>query len=303
MTGINPTPLLHSAFYRFVPLAEPFALAALLRSLRHGSQSALGLQGSIVVASEGINGTVAGEPTAVAAFEAALQQPSVLGGALRGMAFKHSACTTEPFGRFKVSVKPEIVALGLPAFAGVFGVPETESSATLPLPDEHDASHLAPLAWRALLARDNLVLLDNRNHFEYRLGHFRGAIDPQVHNFRDFVVYVQAQAAAWRAAKRPVAMYCTGGIRCDKTAPWLRSLGLEVWQLEGGVLNYFQRLDDASRDWLGECFVFDKRMALDCSLNETATTAEQVFDAAHPDEAWRLQRARRLDSARRRGPA
>jgi len=298
MTPIAPSSLLHSAFYRFVSLphaaGHAAALAALLRSRAHG------LQGSIVVAPEGINGTVAGEPATVAAFEAALQQADVLGGALRGMAFKHSACTTQPFARFVVSVKPEIVALGLPSLAGV---PGSEGDALLPLPNERDASHLAPLAWRALLARDDRVLLDNRNHFEYRLGHFRGAIDPQVHNFRDFAAYVQAQAPAWRAAKRPVAMYCTGGIRCDKTAPWLRSLGLEVWQLEGGVLNYFHCLDDASRDWLGECFVFDKRIALDCDLNETATTAEQVFDATNPDEAWRLKRARELDSAKRRGPA
>jgi len=277
MSDIAPTSLLHSAFYRFVPFADPGAAADAVRAL------ARGLQGSIVVAGEGINGTVAGAAGDVAAFEAALQRPDVLDGALRGMPFKQSACTTDPFGRLKIGVKPEIVALGLPGQAD-----------TLAPPDEYDASHLSPLAWRALLARDDVVLLDNRNHFEYRLGHFRGAVDPQVHNFRDFVAYVQAQAPAWREAGRPVAMYCTGGIRCDKTAPWLRSLGLEVRQLEGGVLNYFRQVDDADRDWSGECFVFDNRVALDTRLNETATTAGEVFDAEHPDEAWRLQRARRL---------
>jgi UPF0176 protein len=243
------------------------------------------------VAGEGINGTVAGAPNEVAAFEAALLQPGWWAGALQGMGFKHSACTTAPFGRFKVSVKPEIVALGLVRAGGL------PAGAALPAPDEQDDSHLSPPAWRALLAREDLVLLDNRNHFEYRLGHFQGALDPQVHNFRDFVAYVQAHAPAWRAAGRPVAMYCTGGIRCDKTAPWLRSLGLAVWQLQGGVLNYFQSLGDAQapRDWVGECFVFDNRVALDAALNETSTTAEQVFNPAHPDEAWRLQRARRLD--------
>jgi UPF0176 protein len=217
-----------------------------------------------------------------------LQQADVLSGALRGMAFKHSACVTEPFGRLKVSVKPEIVALGLPTHAG----------GPLPPPDERDPSHLSPAAWRELLAREDKVLLDNRNHFEYRLGHFRGALDPGVHNFRDFVAHVQAQAPEWRATGRPVAMYCTGGIRCDKTAPWLRSLGLTVWQLEGGILNYFQQMDDAPRDWEGACYVFDKRIALNCRLQETGTTAEQVFDAALPDEAWRLQRARQLGQGR-----
>ncbi len=269
--------LLHSAFYRFVPLADPVAAADALRAL------ARGLQGSIVVANEGINGTVAGTPEAVGEFESALQRADVLEGALRGMPFKHSACATAPFGRLKVGVKPEIVALGLPD--------------ALPAPDERDASHVSPQAWRELLRRDDVVVLDNRNHFEFRLGHFAGAIDPRVHNFRDFVAFVQAHAPAWREAGRPVAMYCTGGIRCDKTAPWLRGLGLDVRQLEGGILNYFRRLPDAERDWQGECFVFDNRVALDTALRETSTTPEQVFDAAHPDEAWRLQRARHLDES------
>ena len=269
--------MLHSAFYRFTPLPDPEAAADALRAL------AKGLTGSVVVAREGVNGAVAGGADAVADFEAALQRDDVMRGALRGMPFKHSHCTTPPFGRLKVGVKPEIVALGLPDAAGM-----------LPAPDEHDASHLSPAAWRDMLARDDVVLLDNRNHFEVRLGRFRGALDPGVHNFRHFVAWVQAHAAEWREAGRPVAMYCTGGIRCDKTAPWLRSLGLQVWQLDGGVLNYFRQVPDAERDWQGECFVFDNRVALDTRLSETPTTAEQVFDAAHPDEAWRLQRARRL---------
>ena len=291
MTRTPPAALLHSAFYRFTALADPPAAAAALRALAHH------LYGNIVVATEGVNGTVAGTPGAVAHFEAGLQQADMLGGALAGMAFKHSACRTAPFGRLKVHVKPEIVALGLPMLP---------SGQPLPAPDGHDASHLSPAAWRQLLARDDVVLLDNRNHFEFRLGHFRGAVDPQVNNFRDFVAYVQDQAPAWRAAGRPVAMYCTGGIRCDKTAPWLRSLGLAVWQLDGGILNYFQTpgdaLDTAQRDappdsaWQGECFVFDKRIALDAQLQETDTTAGQVFDAQLPDEAWRLQRAQRLEA-------
>ena len=284
LTRMAPTPastLLHSAFYRFTPLHNPVAAAALLRGLAHG------LQGSVVLANEGISGTLAGQAAALAAFEAALQQDTVLNGALRGLVFKHSACHSPPFGRLKVSVKPEILALGLP----------TDGSAgqALPAPDGHDTSHLAPAAWRAVLAAGDAVVLDNRNHFEYRLGHFRGAVDPLVHNFRDFVAFVQANAPAWRAAGRPVAMYCTGGIRCDKTAPWLRSLGLQVWQLDGGILNYLQQQPAADAAWQGQCFVFDNRIALDAQLQETGTTAEQVFDATLPDEAWRLQRARRLD--------
>ena len=318
MTPTRPAPLLHSAFYRFVPLAEPVAAAEAVRRL------AQGLQGSIVLAAEGINGTLAGAPEAVRSFEQAVQQPAVAGGAFAGITFKHSACVTAPFGRLKVSVKPQTVALDLPALASdrPLAPPSADTHDNPGAHDAHgahgthgahaahdlhaasqDASHLSPLAWRALLARSDRVLLDNRNHFEYRLGHFVGAVDPQVHNFRDFVAYVQAEAPAWRAAGRPVAMYCTGGIRCDKTAPWLRSLGLEVWQLDGGILNYFAQLDDAHREWQGECFVFDKRIALDSHLQETACTADQVFDVRHPDEAWRLQRAVRLDGTPKPGLA
>jgi len=307
-------PLLHSSFYRFVHLANPEAAASELRDLGRD----LGLGGSIIVAIEGVNGTVAGMAAQVEEFERRLGTGAVLHGALSGLSFKRSACAQPPFGRFKVSVKPEIVALGLPS----------DVSGLAALPDEHDDSHLSPAAWNELLARGDAVVLDNRNHFEFRLGHFRGAVDPGVHHFRDFVRFVEQHAPAWRAQGRPVAMYCTGGIRCDKTAPWMRSLGLEVFQLEGGILNYLQHAQVEERDkarhsmeatraleadhqgrvpidlacellkaWQGECFVFDRRIALDARLRETGTKAEQVFDPTHPDEAWRLQRARRLDEA------
>ena len=272
------TPLLHSTFYRFTPVTDPVAAADAIRTL------AQGLFGSVTVAGEGVNGAVSGPPERVQAFEQALQVPALLQGALAGMAFKRSACTTPPFARLKVLVKPEIVALGLPG------------ADALPVPDEADDSHLSPAQWRALLAQGDAVLLDNRNHFEFRLGHFEGAADPQVRHFRDLVAHVQQHADEWRASGRPVAMYCTGGVRCDKTAPWLRSLGLQVLQLDGGILNYFATLPDADADWQGECFVFDKRVALDTQLQETPTTAEQVFDAQDPGEAWRLARALRLDA-------
>lgn len=268
----------HAAFYRFTPVADPAAIAQALR------ERAGGLMGSIVVAAEGVNGAVAGDEADVAAFEAALQRDDLLDGALRGMPLRRSACDRAPFGRLKVAVRPELVALALP-------------ERDLPPPDERDPSHVAPADWRALIAREDVVLLDNRSHFEVRLGRFRGALDPQVADFRDFVAYVNAHAPQWREGGRTVAMYCTGGIRCDKTAPWLRSLGLDVKQLEGGILNYLQQVDDAARDWQGECFVFDRRIALDASLRPTSTSAEQVFDDSRPDEAWRLQRARRLDGA------
>lgn len=275
-----PLTWLHSSFYRFCPLADPRGTAQQVRNL------ARGITGSIVLASEGLNAAVAGHPAEVLAFEAALQQSGLLGDTRhRPIAFKHSVCKQAPFGRLKVSVKPEIVALGLPG------------AATLPPPDEHDDSHLDPQAWRELLQRGDAVLLDNRNHFEWRLGRFRGAPDPGVQVFSDFAAAITAQAPQWRAEGRTVAMYCTGGVRCDKAAPWMRSLGLRVLQLEGGILNFLQALPDADTDWQGDCFVFDKRIALDARLQERGISADAVFDPALPDEAWRLARARRLDDS------
>jgi UPF0176 protein len=266
---------LHSSFYRFVALGDPPALAARLRELVDG------LGGTILVATEGISGAVGGPAAALQAFEQALQSDPLFCGAFAGIAFKHSACTTKPFSLIKVHVKPEIVAFGVP---GVSGLPDQAR------PD----THVSPQRWRELLTEPDVLVLDNRNSFEFRLGHFSRAVDPQVSHFRDFPAFVQAHADEWKAQGKRIAMYCTGGIRCEKTAAWMQQQGLAVHQLDGGILNYFQSLPDAAQDWQGECFVFDKRIAIDTRLQETATTAEQVY-AGEPDGAWRLARARRLD--------
>ena len=269
--------ILHSSFYRLIPVADPRALA---NQILIWAQDLLG---SVVVASQGVSGAVAGTPATVAHFERALRQSDWLAEVAHRIRFRHSACRTMPFGRMRVSVKPSLVTLGLP------------STGLLPEPDQDDETHLDPHSWRALMARGDCVVLDNRNHFEYRVGHFRGAIDPEVHHFRDFVAFVEARAPVWRAQARPVAMYCTGGIRCDMTAPWLRSLGLEVWQLDGGILNYFETIPTAEEDWEGNCFVFDNRIALNTQLEESPIAAEAVYDPTFPDERWRLDRAQQLE--------
>lgn len=279
---MNRPTLQHLSFYRFVALACPQATARVLRELtRH-------LTGSILVAPEGISGAVAGSPAELRLFEAALTDDPRLHAAFAGMRFKRSACSTPPYARMKVHEKPEIVALGLPE-----AHPLVEPTVSTPLLAQ---THIDPQAWRELLRRDDVVVLDNRNSFEWRLGRFVGAQDPQVAHFRDFPRHVLARAPAWRAERRRVAMYCTGGIRCEKTAAWMLSLGLDVVQLEGGILNYFQSLPDAERDWEGECFVFDNRIALNTRLEETGTTLERVY-RDEPDGEWRLQRARRLYAA------
>ena len=273
-----PAALVHTAFYKFTPLPQPEQVAARLRELLSLPEMAA-LTGSILLAAEGINGMLAGTPEAVDRIEQALARDAAFADAFTGMAFKRSACTTRPFGKLKVHVKKEIVPLGID------GVDARRTGIDV-----------SPQDWRELIRDPDVVLLDNRNSFEYRLGHFEGAIDPQVTNFRDFPAYVRAHAQEWKAQGKRVAMYCTGGIRCEKTSAWMLELQLPVYQLEGGILNYFRQMPDAERDWQGECFVFDNRVALDTRLQETASTLDDVY-RAEPDGAWRLARARRLAQA------
>ena len=271
----RPTPaLLHTAFYKFTRLAQPEAVAARLRELV--SDRAAVVTGSILVATEGINGMLSGTARALDAMEAALLHDSAFEGAFVGMPFKRSACTTPPFGKMKVHVKKEIVPLGIE------GVDARRTG-----------TNVSPADWRELLRDPDLVLLDNRNSFEYRLGHFEGAVDPGVTNFRDFPAYVRQHAQEWKAQGKRVAMYCTGGIRCEKTSAWMLDLGVPVYQLEGGILNYFQQMPDAEREWRGECFVFDNRVAVDTRLQETSSTLDDVY-GQEPDGVWRLARARKL---------
>jgi UPF0176 protein len=268
--------IVHESFYKFVAIADPDACTIALREITQG------LTGSILVAEEGINGMVAAEPAALDAFHAALlQDPRLLGpqGAalFAGMAFKRSPCKTRPFFKMKVHRKPEILPLGV---EGVDAITQT-------------GINVSPQAWRELIAQDDVVLIDNRNSFEFKLGRFKNAVDPQVHHFRDLPKYIEAHVDEWKAQGKRVAMYCTGGIRCEKTSAWMLGMDLPVYQLEGGILHYFAEMPDADKDWEGECFVFDNRIALDTHLQQTDTTAEDVY-AGDPDELWRLQRAKRL---------
>ena len=268
-----PGEIAHIAFYKFVTLEDPDGLVVHLRALTEN------LLGSILVASEGINGMLAGSHAALDAFEKALIGDAFFSDKFAGIAFKRSACTTVPFGKMKVYRKPEIVPLGI---AGVDGIKTGIS--------------VSPAEWRKLIADDDVVLLDNRNSFEYRLGRFKNAIDPHVTNFRDFPKYVEAHVPQWKAEGKRVAMYCTGGIRCEKTSAWMREFDIPVIQLDGGILNYFLQMPDAEKDWEGECFVFDNRIALDTRLQETGTTLEDVY-SGEPDGEWRLRRAKELDAS------
>jgi UPF0176 protein len=276
--SVSDDKLFHIAFFKFVEIAAPDATVIHLRQL------AQGLTGSVLVASEGINGVLAGTAAQLDAFEFALANDPRMEGQFAGIAFKRSTCKTAPFGRLKIHKKSEIVAIGVP---GITGINNKGKSGI----------NVSPAEWRKLIAEDDVVVIDNRNSFEYRLGKFKGAIDPQVSHFRDFPQFIEEHVPEWKAEGKRVAMYCTGGIRCEKTSAWMQDLGIDVYQLDGGILNYFLSMPDAEKDWDGECFVFDNRIALDTKLQETDTTLEDVYEG-EPDGEWRIARAKRLDASK-----
>ncbi len=263
----------HIAFYKFVRLSDVDAIAQRVRALATECH----LLGSVLLATEGINGVLAGDEANVDGFERAMHERVEF----RTLWFKRTACATPPFAKLKVHTKAEIVELGVEHVDAV----------------HHTPARISPEAWRELLRDPNTVVIDNRNAFEFRLGHFRNAVNPDVDNFRDFPAWIEAHAAQWQADGKRVAMYCTGGIRCEKTSAWLNTKGIASVELEGGILNFLAVAPNAADDWQGECFVFDNRVALDAALNETATTEEAVYDPAREDEAWRLARAQRLRNA------
>lgn len=238
-------PTTNLAFYKFVPLDDPQTLRDRLEELCDG----LELRGTILLADEGINGMLAGAPQACARFEEAVGEFDELGE----LWFKRSESREVPFGKLVVKVKPEIVTMR------VDGVDACSTT----------GEHLPPETFRDWLrGGQDMVVIDTRNDYEYRLGTFKGAINPDTGAFHEFPDFVGAHKDELR--ERKVVMFCTGGIRCEKATSWMLDEGFgEVYQLEGGVLNYFERIADADQDWDGELFVFDGRVAVDTELAET----------------------------------
>jgi UPF0176 protein len=230
-------PLVVSALYKFVSLPDYAELRAPLLAVcnQHG------VKGSLLLAAEGINGTIAGTPAGIAAVET-----YVLSDArFRGLELKHSSAATPIFGRMKIKLKREIVTMGLPG---------TD-------PTEHVGIYVPPEEWNALLADPDLLLLDTRNTYEMRIGTFRGAKDPQLRHFRDFPAWLRSELAGVENPK--VAMFCTGGIRCEKATSFLVAKGIkEVYHLKGGILAYLEVIPETDSLWEGECFVFDERVAI-----------------------------------------
>jgi UPF0176 protein len=230
-----------AALYRFTTFEDPAGLRGPLAALC----CSLGVKGTLLLAREGINGTIAGTPEAV---DRVLDHIRALPGC-QTLELKFADAETPPFHRMKVRVKREIVTLG----AGDLD------------PAANAGTYVEPTAWNALIARDDVVVIDTRNAYEAAIGAFEGAIDPKTASFADFPAWFRAFRQTWDPAAPPpkVAMFCTGGIRCEKSTAFLKSEGVdEVFHLKGGILSYLESIPAEDSLWRGECFVFDERVAV-----------------------------------------
>jgi UPF0176 protein len=246
-----------ATFYQFTDLADFRALREPLRTRCAG----LKLKGSVLLATEGINGTLAGEAHNIDALVAELRQGALFGGRLDRLELKFSTAKAMPFGRLKIRLKKEIVTLG-------------DEKAD---PTRQVGIYVEPAEWNALIAREDTLVIDTRNTFEVQMGTFEGAIDPNIASFGQFKDFVAAKLDP--AKHRRIAMFCTGGIRCEKATSHLLARGFaEVYHLKGGILNYLEEVDAADSRWRGACFVFDERVALGHGLKEAhaQATSEQV---------------------------
>lgn len=244
-----------AALYQFVPLPDYQLLREpLLEFCRRQD-----IRGTLLLASEGINGTIAGDRSGVDAVLAHLRSDP----RFASLEHKESLHEKRPFLRMKVKLKREIVTLGV---AGID-------------PNRRVGTYVAPADWNSVVEDPDVTLVDTRNDYECAIGSFRGAVDPSLTNFREFPQWVEQNLDP--RVNRKVAMFCTGGIRCEKASSYLLEQGFEeVLHLRGGILKYLEEVPRGDSSWEGECFVFDDRVAVDHDLKRGSF--DQCFACRHP---------------------
>lgn len=231
-----------AAFYKFTPFSDYELMKESLLALMKSKE----IKGTIILASEGINGTICGESTNLTFFIDHLKQYP----GLDDLTCKISYSEYNPFDKSKVKLRKEIVTLGIP------GVD----------PHAIHGTHVNPEEWNTLISDPNVLVIDTRNDYEVKLGTFKRAINPETENFRDFPDYVEKNLSVHKDKK--IAMFCTGGIRCEKSTAYLKKMGFDqVFQLNGGILNYLETMPQEESLWEGTCFVFDNRVAVDSNLD------------------------------------
>ena len=233
-----------ASFYRFLDLTDVRAFHDELQAFCDARK----LLGTILVAGEGFNGTICGPEEAILEVFGWIEQRLGLETPIEA---RWSDSAEAPFRRMRVRIKKEIVTLGRPDI----------------LPHKKTGTYVPPEEWNALIENPDVLVVDTRNHYEVEVGTFPRALDPGTDSFRQFPEF--AKQLADTSKDRPLAMFCTGGIRCEKATALMLELGFEeVYHLQGGILRYLEEMPDTSNRWQGECFVFDTRVAVDKDLAE-----------------------------------
>ena len=241
MSAPFPEPITIAAFYKFARLDN----VENLRDRLHQFCTEQGIVGTILLAAEGINATVAGSDTSIQRLLDRLNSDE----RLAGIKAKRSLASEAPFHRLKVKVKAEIVTMGVTGLD----------------PARTTGIHVDAQQWNQLLKDPDVIAIDTRNDYEYHIGTFQSAISPETKNFREFPKFVEQNLDPQQ--HRKIAMFCTGGIRCEKASAYLLEQGFEeVYQLDGGILNYLEHQPEDESLWQGECFVFDGRIAVNHAL-------------------------------------
>lgn len=239
----NEGSIVVSAMYKFVVLEKFEALKEPLQCFMLEND----IRGTLLLAREGINGTVAGSKQAIDNLHHWLENQE----GLDNIGHKESFHQKQPFNRTKVKLKKEIVTMGIEGID----------------PNEVVGTYVKPADWNALISDPNVVLVDTRNDYEFDIGTFENAINPNTQTFREFPDYVKENLDPNKDKK--VAMFCTGGIRCEKSTAYLKTLGFnDVYHLEGGILKYLEEVPKEESMWQGDCFVFDERVAVDHDLKK-----------------------------------
>jgi len=240
---------LTAALYQFVDLPDHAEWREPLRDLCAAQQ----VRGTLLLAREGINGTIAGPEAGVRAVLAWLRRDP----RLAGLQHKESWSPTPPFHRLKVRLKREIVTLGVPGLD----------------PTRTVGEYVKPADWNALIAQPDVLLIDTRNDYEVKIGTFEGAVNPGIRSFTELPAWLAQQPGLQASKQTRVAMFCTGGIRCEKSTALLRMQGFEsVYHLEGGILKYLEEVPAEQSRWQGECFVFDERVSVGHGLQPGASS-------------------------------
>ena len=235
----NKNEILVAALYKFVEIDDLLSLQSNLYEICEKNN----IMGTILIANEGINGTISGKTNEIN------QTISLLKSDKRfaNIEIKYSSTDKQPFHRMKVRLKKEIVTIGLPEIN----------------PNKKVGTYVKPDDWNDLISDPDVVVIDTRNKYETKIGSFHNALDPETSSFREFPDWVKKFKSSKENANKKIAMFCTGGIRCEKASSLMKEEGFEdVYHLQGGILKYLETIDKENSLWNGECFVFDQRVCL-----------------------------------------